>query len=107
MDMSIALTLERYMQTSLLVVPLVVLLAWCMRIDTMTPCLTAFQLLRCLRRSLLLRTLFREVYHIGLYYHRHRCILHTLSSRINFCISHKSLERKRVSLSLSLRVVVP
>jgi len=36
MDMSISLTLERCMQTCLMVVPLVVLLAWCMRIDTMT-----------------------------------------------------------------------
>lgn len=36
MDMSISLTLERCMQTSLLVVPLVVLLAWCMGINDMT-----------------------------------------------------------------------
>jgi Ca2+:H+ antiporter len=36
MDMSISLTLERCMQTCLMVVPLVVLLAWCMKIDTMT-----------------------------------------------------------------------
>lgn len=36
MDMSIALTLERCMQTSLLVIPLAVLLAWIMGIDEMT-----------------------------------------------------------------------
>jgi len=36
MDMSISLTLKRCMQTCLMVVPLVVLLAWCMKIDTMT-----------------------------------------------------------------------
>ena len=36
MDVSISLTLERCMQTCLMVVPLVVLLAWCMKIDTMT-----------------------------------------------------------------------
>jgi len=36
MDISISLTLERCMQTCLMVVPLVVLLAWCMKIDTMT-----------------------------------------------------------------------
>lgn len=36
MDMSIALTLERCMQTSLLVVPSAVLLAWIMQIDEMT-----------------------------------------------------------------------
>lgn len=36
MDISIALTLERCMQTSLLIVPLIVLLGWCMDIDEMT-----------------------------------------------------------------------
>lgn len=36
LDMSISLTLERCMQTSLLVVPVVVLLAWCMGINDMT-----------------------------------------------------------------------
>jgi len=36
MDISIALTLERCMQTSLLIVPLTVLLAWCMGVDEMT-----------------------------------------------------------------------
>jgi Ca2+:H+ antiporter len=36
MDISISLTLERCMQTSLMVVPLIVLLAWCMGIDDMT-----------------------------------------------------------------------
>ena len=36
MNASISLTLEGCMQTCLMVVPLVVLLAWCMRIDTMT-----------------------------------------------------------------------
>ena len=36
MDVSIELTLERCMQTSLLIVPLVVLLAWIMGIDEMT-----------------------------------------------------------------------
>ncbi|KAF2489821.1 hypothetical protein BU16DRAFT_165087 [Lophium mytilinum] len=36
MDISIALTLERCMQTSLMVLPLVVLLAWCMGIDDMS-----------------------------------------------------------------------
>jgi calcium/proton exchanger cax len=35
MDMSISLTLERCMQTCLLVVPLTVLLAWCMGVDEM------------------------------------------------------------------------
>lgn len=35
-DISIALTLERCMQTSLLIVPSIVLLAWCMGIDDMT-----------------------------------------------------------------------
>ncbi|ORX96591.1 hypothetical protein BCR34DRAFT_607578 [Clohesyomyces aquaticus] len=36
MDMSIALTLERCMQTALMVVPCIVLVAWGMRIDDMT-----------------------------------------------------------------------
>lgn len=36
MDLSIALTLERCMQTSLMVVPIIILLAWCMGIDDMT-----------------------------------------------------------------------
>jgi len=36
MDMSISLTLERCMQTALMVVPLIVLLAWGMGIDAMT-----------------------------------------------------------------------
>lgn len=35
MDMSISLTLERCMQTCLLVLPLTVLLAWCMGVDEM------------------------------------------------------------------------
>jgi Ca2+:H+ antiporter len=35
MDMSISLALERCMQTCLLVVPLIVLLAWCMGVDEM------------------------------------------------------------------------
>lgn len=34
--MSLALTLERYMQTALMVVPLIVLIAWGMHIDSMT-----------------------------------------------------------------------
>ncbi|KAF2808959.1 uncharacterized protein BDZ99DRAFT_509377 [Mytilinidion resinicola] len=36
MDISTALTLERCMQTSLMVLPLIVLLAWCMSIDDMS-----------------------------------------------------------------------
>ncbi|KAI9860339.1 MAG: hypothetical protein M1813_006228 [Trichoglossum hirsutum] len=36
MDMSISLTLEKCMQTTLMVIPLIVLLAWCMGIDEMT-----------------------------------------------------------------------
>lgn len=36
MNISITLTLERCMQASLLIIPLVVLLAWCMGIDDMT-----------------------------------------------------------------------
>jgi Ca2+:H+ antiporter len=36
MDISIALTLERCMQTALMIVPLVVLVAWCMGIDAMS-----------------------------------------------------------------------
>lgn len=36
MDVVLALTLEKCIQTSLLIVPLVVLLAWCMGIDQMT-----------------------------------------------------------------------
>lgn len=36
MDISISLTLERCMQSALMVIPLTVLLAWCMGIDDMT-----------------------------------------------------------------------
>lgn len=36
MDMSLALTLERCMQTALMVVPLIVLISWGMHVDTMT-----------------------------------------------------------------------
>ena len=42
MDFSIALTLEICMQTALMVVPLVIILAWCMGIDGMTLDFDAF-----------------------------------------------------------------